>query len=93
MPPRIPLLLAAAAAVDPGRNRADVGFAQTPSPGRHHAEAGVRDGLAAAEACRRLLQETAGTMGLPNELDGLVRRLAAPPKALGIDAIRQDMIT
>ncbi len=49
--------------------------------------AGVRDGLAAAVACRRLLEDTAGPMGLPNELAALVQRLAAPPQMLG------DMLT
>src|SRR5690606_40142236 len=39
------------------RHRADVGLAQASCPGRHHAEAGIRDGLGQGPPDRRRSEE------------------------------------
>src|SRR5690606_29261984 len=42
----------------------------------------IRDGLAAALTCARLLASKTGAMGLPTELDEIARRLAGAPEKL-----------
>ena len=53
----------------------------------------IRDGIAVAAACARQLSQGADALGLPQELDGIARRLSAPPQDLLIalrDALTDD---